>query len=266
MVQSPHFVKSGNPEIAVQSLLSGGSARAGSPEPQGSAYSNSNFQISTADTQVGLFFCWIKYNNDTAVGAGNIFLIRGTVSGRVDISIATTGILTVTGRQADAAAILEVAAAVALEEDVWTAVMMSYDLAATTVQLFFQPLNKAATDVAVVTTATNAIIDADSDGSGTPHSWFGASQFNQTGTTAFSQFLFDTTAFLDLSVAANREKLVTTNGRPVNLGTTGSLTLGLTPDLYSLDGDPLRTNANWIIPAFSFASLRVNGPGESDNA
>lgn len=58
---------------------------------------------------------------------------------------------------------------------------------------------------------------------------------NTTGTEAWSgciaEFFFDT-RFLDLSMVANRRKFRSANGRPVHLGSNGSLPFGVAPFVY----------------------------------
>jgi len=110
-----------------------------------------------------------------------------------------------------------------LATDGWTHVLAAWDLANTTAQLYVNDVS----DVSA-TTAQNA----DLDYTETDHT-IGATPSGTDKLNAdLAEFYFNTDEYLDLSVEANRRKFIDANGKPVDLGSDGSLPTGTSPIIY----------------------------------
>lgn len=242
MVNSPHFVKTGNPQIFAEQLGSGGSAAL---TGSGGSYHESAVQSPLADHTTGSFFCWLNFGAGSGGSAlQSIIRLEGSGTGFINLYTddAPTVDFTVQMNDTTGAQLGRIhSGANGITPGTWTALFASWDSSTFTTtnvfHMYFQPLDAAASDVITIIATAAGTIDCDGTGS-TAHRCFGNSTTQNWTDTAISQlWLSDSTQF-DFSVAANRELFVTAAGRPRNLGPDGALTSGVTPTIWWPQGFP----------------------------
>jgi hypothetical protein len=177
-----------------------------------------------ADGKTGILSYWIRLDG----GDGSLqFALASAVSagviGAVRFTRGVANVFEVIGRDATTATVLFLkTSATYLAGAAWHHVLSSWDLLNNVSHLYVDDASDQ-----VVTTRTNANIDY------TQADWFvGESPslgFKLNGCLA--EFYFAPGQFLDFSVLANRRKFIA-SGRPVFLGTDGSLPTGTAPLIY----------------------------------
>jgi hypothetical protein len=132
----------------------------------------------------------------------------------------------------------------------WYHILASWDLAASATHFY-----GADTDSKIVTVGpTNANVDY------TETNW--AIGGTHDGATKFSgclaEFYFAPGQYLDFSIVANRRKFISASGKPVHLGTDGSLPTGTAPLLY-LHLDDSEAVANFATNRGTGGNLSITG-------
>ena len=219
----------------------------------GSRYENAVAPPNT-DGDQGTFFCWVKY---VLPSLGSIFELQGSGSGQFFVQPQSDGQTNVLGENTAGVAVLtELSTVDKLPSGVWTAIMVSWDLTSPVANYFFQPLDGAAINVANVDIPVIGTIDLD----GTPASIYGGSGtgINLLG-VCFSQLMMDNTVYTDFSIPANREKFVTSAGKPKDLGADASPALGFPAEFYLPNGD-IRGVPNWLLVGGNIAVVSAPGP------
>ena len=219
----------------------------------GSRYENAVASPNT-DGDQGTFFCWVKY---VLPAVGSIFELSGSGSGLFFVQPQSDGQTNVLGRTTAGATILTALSTVdKLPSGIWAAIMASWDLTSPVLNYFFQPLDGAAINVANVDIPVVGTIDLD----GTPASIYGGTGTGlNLASCCFSQLMMDNTVYVDFSLAVNREKFVTSVGKPKDLGLDASPALGFPAEFYLPNGD-IRTVPNWILVGGTGAVVSTPGP------
>lgn len=165
------------------------------------------------DGKKGIVSFWIYLNGVT----GYIFT---SANAQFQLKVASS-ILTLAGVTTSAASTLIMNSNTAVSSSVWHHVAMSWDLSAGLGKLYIDGSSNLATSPTLLNnnidyTATNYYFGARDDG---------ASRLN----AYVADFYLNLAEYLDISVAANLQKFRSTLGKPVNLGSTGSLPTGTAP-------------------------------------
>jgi len=174
-----------------------------------------------ADTKVFIFSMWILKTGGDGVlqyiqgdrdglfylklEADNTFSVYGGLSGVGDsIAMNSTGTITV--------------------DATWHHIAASVDLATSTEQIYLDGVS----DVNVTTSNNRAIDMNNATTCGMMNAWNGAGPVN----AEVSEYYFNQSEHLDLSVLSNLRKLRNSDGKPTDLGADGSLVTGSQPEYY----------------------------------
>jgi hypothetical protein len=176
-----------------------------------------------ADSKSGILSLWIRFD----VVSGRIFCSATTLGGsvvRFILEVAGNSTLSLGAANSAGTNILQVNTVSTFSAGAtWRHVLASWDLAAAATHLYINDVSDKNT-----TTATNDTIDY------TVADWaIGAAAsglLKMDGCLA--EVYFAPGQFLDFSVEANRRKFISALGKPVYLGTDGSLPTGTTPLVY----------------------------------
>lgn len=180
-----------------------------------------------ADGKAGTISWWGRI--DGGNGSFMVMMASAPVAAKVALFRNTTGTIGVVGRNAAGGTILSmVSTTTHVAGSAWINVLASWDLAAATGHLYVNDVNvksgtQTLTDDTIDYTNGNFVLGAASDGT-----------FKYNGCMAHP--FFHTTA-INLSVTANRRKFITASGKPAQLGSDGSLPLGVQPLYYDLAAD-----------------------------
>lgn len=185
-----------------------------------------------ADGKQGTVSVWVRIDGGDG-SARNLLVALTAVGGatqRTRVHLNTTNNFRVAAQNAAATTVLDISSAGTYTAGpVWRHFLASWDLATGSKHIYINDHRDNFTD----TTSTDDTIDY------THADW--AVGGTAAGTLLFSGCiaeLFFATAYIDLSVVANRRKFISSGGKPVNLGPTGALPLGVQPPLYAPDGNP----------------------------
>lgn len=203
----------------------------------------------SSSTKQGIFSGWIYRD---ATGSTNFVLgVSVGSSYRTQISFADTDELTVRVSPDGGSTIgLQMTTSTDPSTGAWHHILISWDLAAGTEHLYVDGASNES-----VTARNNVAID-----------YSGINDID-VGSLGGGSFLFDGRMaeiyfaigqFLDFSVQANREKFRSAAGKPVSMGTTGSVPTGTVPTIY-LHLDDGETANNFAVNRAGSGNLTVTG-------
>ncbi|MGC2468038.1 MAG: LamG-like jellyroll fold domain-containing protein [Candidatus Acidiferrum sp.] len=164
---------------------------------------------------------------------------NGVAQPRLNIMFNTSNKLQIQGWTSGNVKILDITAGTAITDGNWHHIAFSYDLTGTCTNgtstgpgcFIYQD---GVTQAITVTTFTNNTINYSAGGAGNIELISGID--NESGGGNLFLYLADIwinfNSFMDLSVAANRQKFLTADGKPVNLGGNGSGPTGSQPALF----------------------------------
>lgn len=180
-----------------------------------------------ADGKEGSLFLWINPDADGVEytiyeHSSSRVLVRKDTANRIDL-ILRNAAGTIICRRITSDTVLAAGG--------WQPAFLSWDLAATTAQIYF---GDTAATFSTSSPTTNDTIDYTAGNVGIGARAVGAGS-KLDG--CLSEFLFHT-AHLDLSNVNNRRLLIGSDGRPQNLNADGSRPFGEQPLIYAPDGDP----------------------------
>ena len=130
--------------------------------------------------------------------------------------------------------------------DGWTHILASWNLSTSVAQIYINDVSDADTPA----TMLDQNIDYTRGDAGIGHDWSAA---GSAGTNklngCLSEFWFEDGLYLDLSVKANRRKFIDGAGKPVDLGSDGSIPTSTSPLIF-LSGETVdwHTNKDICIP------------------
>ncbi len=145
------------------------------------------------------------------------------------------------------------ASTTSLTANSWYHLLCSWDVSTSTGHLYLNDANdlNTATDVYVDSSLEHSLVDTWSvgaNGSGAGAKWDGG----------LAEIYFAPGQYLDFSVEANRRKFITSDGKPANLGLTGSIPTGTAPIIY-LHLDDGETASNLAVNRGTGGNLTVTG-------
>ena len=180
-----------------------------------------------ADGKEGSLFFWVNKDADGVEytiyeHSSSAVLVRLTTLNQIDLILRNSGGTIIVRR---------ITSDTVLAASGWSPVYLSWDLAATTVQVYF---GDTATSFGTSTPTTNDNINYTAGDVGIGARAVGAGS-KLDG--CLSEFVFHT-QFLDLSNESNRRILIDAQGRPRNINADGSRPFGEQPLIYAPDGDP----------------------------
>ncbi len=197
----------------------------------GTAYLRHNSAVASDSTKFTFFF-WARRNVLTQDFVFAIVNNGGAGQDqRLEISFdGVTAPLRIKARNSAGTDILEVDSSNIGDTD-WHSYLGSFDLTDTGKRhLYIDNVS----DLATVNIYTNDTIEL-SGGAG-PEAYIANREILGVPNLRFNgdmaQFWFDSGTYIDLSIAANRAKFITSLNRPVDLGTTGNFPTGSTPDVF----------------------------------
>lgn len=196
---------------------------------------------SIADSKKGTVSFWFRV--DGGDGTGRFFMSQ-PVTACLQI-LTSLNPINIVGKNTAGTNILSILSASSyLAGASWHHLLASWDLAITTAHYYIDDVD----DKAGGATITDDTINYDG-----PTNWsIGA---NTAGTSnwngALAEFFFIAGQYMDLTKVSNRRKFRSASGKPVHLGTDGSLPFGVVPSIY-LHLDDAEAVAN-------FATNRGNG-------
>jgi hypothetical protein len=184
-----------------------------------------------ADGKQGLISFWFRIDG----GDSNTFTIMQSFGAVFRVSRAALGTFQVEANSAVPALILDISTVAAYTSSAtWKHFLSSWDLnTAGARHIYVSDVSDLA-----VSAFTNATIDY---AHATPNWSIGASLTPGNFYNGCLADFFFHTSYLDLSVTANRRKFISDKGRPIDLGPTGALPLGVQPLVYQSvrPGDPV---------------------------
>ena len=208
----------------------------------------------SSDSKQFTFSFWVRRN---AITQDWIFALVNNGGAGTDRRLeflfdGATAPLRIVGRSSAGTDILDVSSS-NIGDTNWHHYMGSFDLTDTGKRHIYID---NVSDLATVSTYTNATIEM--GGGAGPETYIanrdaaGASTIRLNGDMA--QFWFESGTYIDLSNAANRAKFVSTLVRPVNMGATGNIPTGSSPDVY-LEG----VLAGWATNKGTGGGFTTNG-------
>ena len=180
-----------------------------------------------ADGKTGLLSFWIRpdvdattlniYTQDVAAGAFGL-----------QIQLSSSGYIIIQGHDTADAEILNIRSTIAnfTVANGWRHVLASWDLAANSSFIYVDDASSQ-----TVTTRVNSNINYTTLDHIFGYWLWGGSKMNG----CLSEFYFNNSAYMDLSVEANRRKFISVTGTPVSLGVNGALPTGASPIIYLKD-------------------------------
>lgn len=199
--------------------------------------------LSDGKTGTLIFAARIDGGNGT-----NRFLFNST-SNKFSLSLATSNLWSLLGRNAANTIILQLFSATAYTSGVsWRKNLISWDLANNIAYWYIGN----SVDLNATQTKTNDTIDYTAGDIAIGATQAGATKFN-----GCLSYLYFHPVFTDLSVQANRRKWFDVNNHPVDIGANGSLALGVQPVIYLPNGDPTDnkgTGGNFTVTAGALAA------------
>ena len=189
-----------------------------------------------ADSKTGIFSVWLRRGASAdqrllSMGIGLDFIISIESNNKISFiaqNAANANII-----------IANPASTTTIASNAWAHLLMSWDLATTTLKVYINDIDRTATPG----TLTNSAIDYTQTRSGIGHwdggSGPGASKYNGD----MAEFYFQDGEFLDLTDVNNRRLFIDANGKPVDLGSDGSTPTGNIP-LVFLSGDTVDWHTN----------------------
>lgn len=186
-----------------------------------------------ADSKSGIFSCWINKNGDGTADA--LLAIDSTVNSsgtdKFEIRIDANNSVIVIGRNAGGSVIVLTIGPQTVEaSDGWVHILAAWDLAASKLVIY---VDDAAYDDTPDTMTNDTINYAVAD-AGIGQQW--KSDGDPDPATIFhggmAELYFQDGEFLDLTEESNRRKFISSNGKPVDLGSDGSDPTGTQPVVY----------------------------------
>lgn len=179
-----------------------------------------------ADGKSGLLSFWLRIDGTTTA----LRIFGNTSAGTLYFTVtrnATSGPVEIIGRNSAGTLILQIPTSSSFGTSAtWRHFLSSWDLASGVGHMYVNDVSDIGT-----TTLTNDTINYDV---GATYAWhIGA---NGTGNLkvdgCLAEFYFVMNQYLNLSLISNRRKFISASGKPVHLGTDGSLPLGIVPHVY----------------------------------
>lgn len=173
---------------------------------------------SNADGKQGLISFWLKPTHiaDTFIVENSNF-----AHNYFDIA-ANSNLLQFYGENASASTILDLRSNTGISNSVWTHVLAAWDLGAG-----FGKIYQNDVDVTDSHTLTNDSVKYTST-----TGWIVAGVASPSYQGCIAEFYMGLNQFLDITVTANRRKFISALGKPVSLGTDGSVPTGTSPICY----------------------------------
>lgn len=176
---------------------------------------------SNADGKLGIFSTWLRLDG----GNSTTQYLYATTSARVFIARNSSNKLQVLLRNTAGGTILNMVSTTSFTANsAWRHMLASWDLGNTTASLYIDDVDE--------TNFTTSPANQNANYSLTEH-WCGTylsapGYFNG----CLSDFYFNMEEYIDLSVQSNRRKFISSQGKPVSLGTDGSKPTGNTPRVF----------------------------------
>lgn len=204
-----------------------------------------------ADSKSGIASFWYRSGSDAAT---NRTIFSSDIGGpKLGLNRTSGGLMSISGRNAAGTLILSgTSTNTVLIAGGWKHILFSWDLAAAALSCYFSDVAETLTSV---TTTNDTLNYAEATG----NTGVGAAS---TGAGKCFCDLADVYIaygkFLDLSLVANRRKFISASGKPVHLGTDGSLPTGTAPIVYTHidDGEAV---ANFGTNRGTGGNFTVNG-------
>lgn len=179
-----------------------------------------------ADSKSGILSAWVRKDSEPA----SVLSIIRTASDGFSLTWPGTAIGTfnINGKNSSSATILGLSTSSEYHTSVWHHILASWDLNAAAGYLYIDDTSDLSTPTltndTIDYTQTNWAIGAKTDGT---LKWDGC----------LAEVYFAPGQFLDLSVVTNRRKFISSGGKPVYLGSDGSLPTGVAPIVYQRVAD-----------------------------
>ncbi len=195
------------------------------------------------DTNKGIFSVWIKSLDDV----NSDYLLQNNIAGFF-ITRENTGFIRVVCTAPGGAPRLQLDSSVTITNDgYWHHIISSWDLGTPGAAYLYID----GCDVTTTTTFTDGMIDYTSDYA------IGANTAGSSVFTGYMSEFYFTNVFLDITVAANRDKFYnSTTRKPVSLGADGSTPLGGQPLIYLHTAVP-----NWEVNSGGGGNFTEAGTG-----
>lgn len=180
-----------------------------------------------ADSKTGILSFWARLDGND--GATRQIIASATTVGGSTLRtrarfLLTSNLFTISGFNAAASEILTIPSASAYTAGAtWYHVLSSWNLATASGTLYVNDVSDIGSPTLTDDTIDYTMADwgvADSPGTGNPFSG------------CLAELYFAPGQYLDFSLVANRRKFISASGKPVHLGTTGSLPTGTAPIVY----------------------------------
>jgi len=204
----------------------------------------------SADSKSGILSAWLRIDGHDGV---QIFILENYSSAlRFFFYRNSLNTFTISGRNASGTVILSlVSSTTYTTSSTWRHVLASWDLATAAGHLYINDVSDLGSS-----TLTNDTLDYTTGAFAVGASPVGAPGDEFDG--AMADIYFAPGQYLDFSIAANRRKFISPSGKPVHLGTDGSLPTGTAPLLYCHldDGEAV---ANFATNRGSGGNLSITG-------
>lgn len=201
-----------------------------------------------ADGKTGIVSFWYRVDG----GDGSNRFILGNYNNAFAVFHDTSNKLSVFGVNSAVTTILDIDSTTAYTASgTWLHVLVSWDLANTTAHLYINDSSDLTSN-----TLTDDTIDYTT---ATPNWWVGAGSAASFKMNAcIAELYFAPNQYLDFSLEANRRKFISADGKPVHLGTDGSLPTGTAPIVYQHldDGEAV---ANFATNAGTGGDFSITG-------
>ena len=174
-----------------------------------------------ANSQTGIFSCWVRIDGGNSA---QISLLHNALA-RFLIIRNSSNKFRLVGKNAAGSGIIDIAtSSTYLASTTWLNVLIAWDLANTTASIYISDISDF---------ASSGILNDTLDYTDTDWAIGAIINGNAKFDGCMSELYFAPGQYLDFSVIANRRKFISSGGRPVYLGSDGSLPTGTAPLVYS---------------------------------
>lgn len=207
-----------------------------------------------ANTKTGIVSVWFRVD---ALPPATVFeLLAAFKTASLDLEIWARNPINVCGVffGDGTGTLLQMSSSVAVTTGTWYHMLASWDLASSTTHFYLNDVDRKNV-TAGPTNRTVPLGSTDQWSVGTYPPVDGGGDLQDGG---IAELYFAPGQYLDLSVEANRRKFISSGGKPVNLGATGSVPTGTAPLIY-LHLDDGETANNFAINRAGNGNLTVTG-------
>ena len=200
-----------------------------------------------ADGKTGIVSFW--YRVDGGDGVARILISNTDNATRIN-HIGVDNTIQITAGNAALTQIMGIKTSAKLASSTWLHILASWDLSTTTTNLYVNDVS----DKTIITATVNDTIKY------TEANWSigalvgGTSKLNG----CIADFYYAPNQYLDFSIADNRRKFISADGKPVNLGTDGSLPTGTAPIIY-FHLDPAEAPADFATNRGTGGNFSITG-------